>query len=246
MAEIKNGPAGFLENFGRALAAATFILLTLSLTREWGYFGVIGREYQSSLTTYDYLVSTLAWLPSLIIVWFFLGLIYYKAGPAQLARSTLHSWVYNSVGGLFVLSALATFFAGGAIRVRAPFTYTVAFLYLWGSVSGRVAPRLNQVPAEIAALCLGAPILLSIALGYGVSAGYQALEINDQTYSLLLREEREPYKVVLLRDLEKGILVRPAGTTEIIFYPWDRIARLSHPVTIPTQSHSCEIFGWPC
>jgi hypothetical protein len=48
-----------LEKIPSLIAVATFSALSLVVAHEWGYFGIIGRDFQSFFTTYDYLSELL-------------------------------------------------------------------------------------------------------------------------------------------------------------------------------------------
>jgi len=56
-----------LERIPSLLAVATFAALSFVVAHEWGYFGVIGTEFQSFFTTYDYISELLVSLgPSFV------------------------------------------------------------------------------------------------------------------------------------------------------------------------------------
>ena len=47
----------FLDHFGAILGALTVALLTMSASREYGYFLVVGQHFQTLLTTTDYIAN---------------------------------------------------------------------------------------------------------------------------------------------------------------------------------------------
>src|SRR5262249_38338699 len=51
-----------------ALAAATFGALLLSVIYEWGYFAIIGPEFQSFESASDYLANAVLYLPKTLIL----------------------------------------------------------------------------------------------------------------------------------------------------------------------------------
>src|SRR5262245_23364600 len=57
------GAKAFLENFATIVGAITVAILAMSLSHEYGYFWTIGRRFQTFLTTTDYLLNSVLWLP---------------------------------------------------------------------------------------------------------------------------------------------------------------------------------------
>jgi hypothetical protein len=53
----------FLEYFAAILGAITATVLAMSWTHEYGYFWTIGRQFQTFLTTTDYITNGALWLP---------------------------------------------------------------------------------------------------------------------------------------------------------------------------------------
>ena len=51
----------FLEHFAAILGALTIALLMMSITHEYGYFTLVGRHFQTLLTTTDYLANGVLW-----------------------------------------------------------------------------------------------------------------------------------------------------------------------------------------
>jgi hypothetical protein len=63
------------EKFGSFLAVATFATISIMVTHEWGYFGVIGRDFQSLFTAYDYIAEFTFWIgPAFVFLLFLVGL----------------------------------------------------------------------------------------------------------------------------------------------------------------------------
>ena len=57
------------EKIPSLIAVATFAALSMTVAHEWGYFGVVGTEFQSLFTTYDYVSELLVSLgPSFVVL----------------------------------------------------------------------------------------------------------------------------------------------------------------------------------
>jgi hypothetical protein len=52
-----------LENGTKATALLSFAVLMLTVFHDWGYYWVVGPKFQSLQTTYDYIASSITWLP---------------------------------------------------------------------------------------------------------------------------------------------------------------------------------------
>ncbi len=60
----------FFEHFAAILGAATLALLVVSVSHEYGYFSSVGRQFQTFLTTTDYLSNSVPYLPGILgIAW---------------------------------------------------------------------------------------------------------------------------------------------------------------------------------
>ena len=66
----------FLENFGTVLGAVTAALLLMSVVHEYGYFWPIGRHFQTFVTTSDYFVNAVVWLPAMLVLGAIGGALY--------------------------------------------------------------------------------------------------------------------------------------------------------------------------
>ena len=53
----------FLDQFAAILGAATVTVLLMSVCHEFGYFTLIGRHFQTLLSTTDYLANGVVFLP---------------------------------------------------------------------------------------------------------------------------------------------------------------------------------------
>src|SRR5262245_35509562 len=59
--------SSILENVGKLAAAISLALVAVSVIYEWGYFHVIGSEFQRFASPADYLSNAIGWLPYLVL-----------------------------------------------------------------------------------------------------------------------------------------------------------------------------------
>src|SRR6266436_6198252 len=69
-----------LENIAAILGTVTAAVLTMSWAHEYGYFASVGRQFQTFLTTSDYLTNGVLWLP-LAILFIFTNVSWKSLGP---------------------------------------------------------------------------------------------------------------------------------------------------------------------
>jgi hypothetical protein len=101
-----------LEALGKLIAAATFFTLLFIVTYEWGYFGVIGGNYQSLLTVSDYLANGVIWFAP-TVVFFAVGALVQMAiaRSEDFRRRSAKTWF----GRLFLDHAFVTATVIGAV-----------------------------------------------------------------------------------------------------------------------------------
>ena len=46
-----------LDRFPTILVASTFLVLSLAVSHEWGYFSIVGVHFRGKMTAYDYFAS---------------------------------------------------------------------------------------------------------------------------------------------------------------------------------------------
>ena len=91
----------FLDHFAAILGALTVTLLALSISHEYGYFLLIGRNFQTLLTTSDYLANSVLWLP--LALMFVFGMewekLNYKAPETKRNWKNWKTWIVPGIVG---------------------------------------------------------------------------------------------------------------------------------------------------
>src|SRR5262249_47326522 len=77
------------ENAGKLAAAITVAVVALSVVYEWGYFHVIGGEFQRFASPSDYLSNAIGWLPLLVLGLLFIGV---QVSVFAMADSVIARW----------------------------------------------------------------------------------------------------------------------------------------------------------
>lgn len=82
----------FLDNFAAVVGAATLALLLFAVCHEYGYFSVIGNQFQSFVSTTDYFSNATQWaLATAFSLWAWLD---WKAvfGGKEYMQSMIKDW----------------------------------------------------------------------------------------------------------------------------------------------------------
>jgi hypothetical protein len=242
-----------LEKIPSIIAVTTFAALSLTVAHDWGYFGVIGGDFQSFYTSYDYVSEMLVSIGPA-----FIGLIVILAIQGALARASNFSppttpesrwgrwftnWYLEFFQFLVVVAALL--FSDETNRVA---IYILAGL-IWSRVAGYILSHddLRAFRRSLAGLLLvilpGAMIAM---YGVGHDAAYYDLKDPNQ-YRLLFKNKDFIHSVKLLRLLDKGALVLDPSSKAVEFYPSEDIARLERDAPIwDAKSFACRHGGWAC
>jgi hypothetical protein len=233
----------FLDNFAAVLSAATFAVLAMSVTHEYAYFWSIGPQFQTFLTTTDYLANGVLWLPlGIIIVW-----IYGDWSNMDPPTSRLAGWqrvIGNILAVAFVLFvALTATWPVSFISGILIFSLAVGW---WHVRSRRLAGRIKlEEPFQALAwfaIRVGPPILLGMFIWGSVNASSD-LTRTDNAYNFRFAGESADRSAIFLRNFDKGVLLRDPVGNNIEFHRWDNIVTISGPVT-KTTSIGCRLFNW--
>jgi hypothetical protein len=246
-----------LEKIPSLIAVATFAALSMTVAHEWGYFGVIGTEFQSFFTTYDYISELLVLIgPS------FVALLVMIAVQVSIVRSDdfkpktlgdaftakwgkfIGDWFYElSWGVLLVLTLLFI------DETRRNDLYILLAL-LWVRVIFYIFDHSSLVSFKrtpVGLLLQFLPAGMIVMYGYGRDGAYSDLQQAKPEYRLQLKNKEVSQHVAMLRIFDKGALVFDPATQTIAFRSRDDISSLERDrPKWETQSFACRRWGWRC
>jgi hypothetical protein len=234
-----------LEKIPSLIAVATFAALSLIVAHEWGYFGVIGRDFQAFFTTNDYVSELIVLIgPVFVFMMFMFVAVAYPVPKSTWGKWTKAlAWFSGLLSGGFFISILL--FSDETERL---YLYVV-LSFLWLGLAGYVSQQtaLNTFASSSAGrLVTALPVALILAYGLGRDHAYGDLMDTTNQYRLLAKK-KEFRSVKILRLLDKGAIVFDPETKAVEFHPREDIALLQRDAPEwETKPFACRHWGWGC
>lgn len=236
----------FLDHFAAVLGASTVALLLFAVCHEYGYFWVIGSQFQTFVSTSDYFTNSTQWIAfaaMILYTWLdwkaTLGLRQY----ADPIGKNWRTWIFPALALIPFL--LITFFSPYPFDISLLFV----FAYLWlvyGIKKVPFAGTENAIKSKIRTAIVAAPILAMTAFVAGKQRAESALSATSDPYKLKMKRGEERNRI-LLRNFDKGLLVRSPGDERVEFIKWDQIEEVTKSSFKDRgESYSCQLLGINC
>jgi hypothetical protein len=242
------------ERFPSIIAVATFAALSIIVAHEWAYFEVLGADFQSLFSTYDYIAQLTVWFgPVFVILLFALGvqLASLRADDFERKKAAKSKW-----GKLiedwfleilwFILFILALLLSDESKRS----SLYILLSLLWFRLAAYIMshPKLNDFRISAAGLmAVILPATMIVFYGIGRDSAYTDLKDTKTPYELRLKTQPDVERVKVLRLIEKGIISFDPLAKSIRFHRHDDIVWLKKPSPQwDTRSYVCRIWGWVC
>ncbi|MEP9325180.1 hypothetical protein PPMP20_18895 [Paraburkholderia phymatum] len=235
------------------LTAATFCL---SVLFDWGYLEALGLSFGDVPTTVaDHVRDALLWVPAILTA----ALVYTTSelmlrrverglSEEELTKQKLVSWFRRSPYKFYVVIAIAinlfNYLVGDAVAKGMSMAGPLIMYEIvrWSFSHKRVS---ESIPRPLrTGITIMVP-LCTFMYFWGYTKGIEALYAKPSV-SLVSSESTSPAQVTLLRQMDKGILVKDA-TGKAVFYRWDVVKSVSKPLTTPTErNRMCRWFNAFC
>jgi len=210
----------FLEHFAAIVGAFTLALLTMSVAHEYGYFWSIGQEYQTFLTTSDYLTNGILWIP-LALVFIYQAVEWKKLKeepPSKTDWKDWRNWAWRALAiGVFGYAALAMSWPLSFVDA---FDLVVICVFVWAAIWRHFSPNVElDEPFQLIArqmLRLGPPVIVAM-FAYGSVNANSDLTRFGQAYAFRFKNEDAVQLRIFLRDFDKGLLLRNVADKKIEF-----------------------------
>jgi hypothetical protein len=236
----------FLEHFAAIVGAVTVAILAISVSHEYGYFWSIGPQFQTFLTTTDYLANGVLWIPFGVIFLLQAGEWKLEAKPT-LRYSGWALWLWVTImGGSLVYVVLTVTWPLDFIFAFSIFGISsVIWAFMWEKVCAKVSLDEPFQRAAQEVVKFGPPILLGMFVWGSVNAR-EDLTTTRRSYDFRFKNEEIERPMIFLRNFDKGILLRNPVENKIEFRKWEDIATISKSVPDPTRPLSCVFFSRWC
>ena len=226
----------FLDKTPAVLTLASIILLSLTIVHEWGYFESVGAPLQSIMSANDYLTNAILWLPFTVTFVVLIG------GAVEVSQR------FFDRPAQIETAKPETLFA--TIVTAAPFTALTFLIDIWMGIAAAICAacvivitRYEQQGGISRTLSRWVRITLTVffvAFSWGVFEGQRDLQESRFKVQVQWKESAASSEFVLLRTLEKGLLVRDDKRTR--FIRMDVIKEFSMANRRPPVSLMCRWF----
>jgi hypothetical protein len=226
----------FLDHFAAILGAFTVGLIVVSVSHEYGYFLVIGKHFQTFLSSSDYFANAMLWMPYaafFIYVWIDWNIL---KGRSHLIEKPKTWWGWVLLLSFMVGLPIAAFFY---IPPTFPLIYLTTFVWLWMVLFDRVIPIPKETPDEVLRAFrqiarFGPPVVAAV-FTLGLIDGNSDLKRFDDPYIFREKDSNNEVRLIILRNFANGVLVRNAVQDRIEFRNWDTITMIGRPTFEPQQ-----------
>ena len=235
----------FLDHFAAILGLATIALIVIAVTHEYGYFAIVGRHFQTVLTTTDYFSNSVVWLPYVIfMVW---GIEWHRLREAPVPKRNWkrwQEWIWPIIVALcFVwLIVTATWPPSALLMI----SLATAILFVWGRVWQTFYQRIDWLEDEVQAVAkhlvrVGPPFLLVVFVWGAVNASSD-LQSTENTYFFQLKNHDKSEVKIFLRSFDKGVLLKDYTSSFIEFHRWEEVVLIEKVPAGTTRTLLCKFF----
>jgi hypothetical protein len=242
--EPKQSRRAFIEQVPHLSAAFTALALLLSVTHDIGYFYVVGYKWLTIQTAGDYLSSAIGWLPFTLLSCFVGSIVGYgltRLRPSRAKRPASTTLVV--VVGLALL-AFVYFFSYPQPEPLISIMIGGAWIVIASAMLPPVNEQTRKFAGSIIVITIG-PTIAALFYALGVLDGYDDVSGKLDRYVVEIRQRSDIHEVTVLRELERGILIRDRQTN--YFFRWEDVASVSVVVATPDlTSRACRLSARLC
>jgi hypothetical protein len=241
--EIEWTSAPWLGAAASLIAVSSGATLIASVAYDWGYLFALSIGFSQVPTSIgDHVRTALLWLPNtviglLIVSVFELATRRIEGGKTEdeiMAGMAHDSWIARfrrSPSSLFLIGAVLVlvlytllgdiFWEGVPVAVVVLWACFLSWVYAHPVVRART-PRVARL-----VLLLGG-MLLILVVGSGYAAGRRVF--RDTPHDVVTLQSGQQLTVIVLRTLDKGLLVKVAGLDFATFVPWSDVRSMRSPI----------------
>jgi hypothetical protein len=229
-------------------AIATAAIIFSSVLYDWSYFQAIYPPALSLLSLSDHVATGIRWLPGSLIGMVLSGIVpYFMKSQSTVSNSTIkppwspRRWLIVGITAPILYLVVRQFFV--------PQDWVVISAVITISVMYLIASQLEKAKVGMATILM---VMIFIILGgFAISGGdlqaMQDMTKKDGDTTVVTKGGDWINGLVVLRFLDKGILVREPTIDHAMLITWDVIERVDlNDVKWDYRWNSCVEHGWFC
>jgi hypothetical protein len=227
-----------LDNFAAVLGTSTLALLLMSVSHEYGYFWIVGRSFQTFLSTTDYFSNAILWLPTMVVI-LYIFVDWEIALGLKVFAPVEMGWTTVFLFSVFIVPSIFAFFFYGPTNIVPYVPMVVFFWLLFGTRFVPFADSPVETLQQARRVLIAAPVVMFTLFSWGLAHGYDDLGTFDQPYVFEMKGGSNVVRIIL-RNFDKGVLVRDPVEAKIEFIRWDEIGKVRRTAPISSkESLSC-------
>lgn len=231
------------EILSQAAAAVSSLTVVSAVFYNWAYFSTVAPRVGQLLTISDQVSSALQWLPASIIS-YCVGLIlnFGVMGRILGGRPLRHYGPRTIVHITVAISITLAYFTSGPSN----WDGVIATSFMW--VFYMLTVTMNQAwLTQLRIFLIIAAMLMFISLSRGNANGLADLGSKTSDATLVTKEGPQIAPALVLREIEKGVLLRTIKDNKITFVPWEDVRELIvSPSQINRHTRMCIYFNMFC
>jgi hypothetical protein len=240
----------FFDHFAAILGALTITLLLMSISHEYGYFTLMGRNFQTLLTATDYLSNAILWSPWLLIIiltaeWQKLN---YVVPERQRNWRNWRTWRAPVLVGIWFTFLIAT-----SSWPPYPFgmvSFIIVVIWIWSRLWTKFYKPIEGLGDDLNAIYrdvikIGPPLLVVMFLWGWIEASNDLENVNDP-YIVSFKGRANPELRILLRTFDRGLLMRNAVSGRVEFHKWGNVEGLQRHPSGRAEPFACYLVEFFC
>lgn len=245
-------PINIVEKWPQAAAIVSGFTVMSAIAYNWAYFQVAAPSAMQFLNISDQVSSALQWLPASILMYSFsivFNLIVFHENRTQsqntiyFSRKILKVSIITWAEGLYFFTVVAVYFFSSTPDWSG-FVSVLGlgwFIYLLVS-----AQRRSWIAQDEFILTIGSALLM-ISLVTGNQDGLKDFTSTAGNATLITKEGTRIEPAVMLREIDKGVLLRIPANDKIMFVPWEDVSELTVSMNqLDRRSRICVDFNIFC
>lgn len=246
----------FLDLVAQLAGAITAATVLFSVLYNWAYFETVYPSALQLFTIGDHIASAIEFLPATVASAVVGGLFGYFGFIGKLIPKKKNPKPYSPDEWKKVRRTQYVFWSiiflgfGGFLQLLSPpglWIFAIStILTLWMLFGHDVLAKM-QLRRKMQIFVYFIPLYCAIAVMYGNGRAIGDLSNTDGTTRVILADHTVLDNMVVLRYLDKGIILRPSETNAVLYEPWGQIEEISTlGIKFTDKVRACIWFGIGC